>query len=507
MTGKGSKLIAIILVALVIASGLGYWLLAPMIPSQAVTSTIQQTSLSTTSQQTLVSSTFSTTLAPETTLWINVTATKSVTYYVSLLKSAGAQPYVELGWELQALPDATNATAIAKITYLALNATNPEVKEAFQLMIKGGTPAPGDFKYAVPNFNTELEVLYWLALQNEFKKDDTLALAIAMDHGIYVTMGTGEVRQAVLKDSNDLLRFFRETNERQKTNDEPQLEDYPLEAKVALAWRGSWTASPEGGPFSLSSNSNGCGGACVHQSTDFTSRKVELFHYNWNMVSLDTLRSLRALIEKNGWYRGSVTRTVNFLDGYFFNGVWGMPNGHWNFTDSWDSKITIDGVEVASRNFVNVNFQYRYFLEHGYGIGVCQEEATFVDALLKSYGIASLPDGWEKVTNGQVEGDGAVLYFDPPSSTWKGAELRSTKWNNNTGSTLTGYSVLKPPVIQPQFLRWHRNPEEANNLPVYVANSRHWEVITFQEMYNDLTGGIGTSIIKNWLLYEENHSA
>jgi hypothetical protein len=73
----------------------------------------------------------------ETTLWINVTAAKPVSYYVSLLKSTQTQPYLQLAWELQGLPDATNATAVAKITYLTLNATNPEVKEAFELMMKG----------------------------------------------------------------------------------------------------------------------------------------------------------------------------------------------------------------------------------------------------------------------------------------------------------------------------------------------------------------------------------
>jgi hypothetical protein len=127
-------------------------------------------------------------------LWSNVTAAKPVSYYISLLKSAGVQPYVELGWELQALPDATNATTVAKITYLALNATNPEVKEAFQLMMNGGTPNQGDFKYTVPSWNTQLEVLYWLATQNNIKKDDALALAVAMSNGIWVAIGDGRVR-------------------------------------------------------------------------------------------------------------------------------------------------------------------------------------------------------------------------------------------------------------------------------------------------------------------------
>jgi hypothetical protein len=275
---KASKLVAILLIAVVVAAGAGYWLFSPKPTSEIVNYASAETSLEVsrrTPEQTLTTSTSSpTTTAAETTLWIKVTAAKPVNYYTSLLKSTGAQPYVELGWELQALPDATNATAIAKITYLALNATNPEVEEAFQLMTKGGTPSPSDFTYTVPNYNTELEVLYWLALQNEFKRDDTLALAIAMVHGLWVTMGDSQVKEAVRKDASDLLHFYRETNRLQDELKRPKLEDYPLEAKIALGWTGSFTTGPEGGPFSLAG-----GNAPSWPVIDFRKQKPSIFHY------------------------------------------------------------------------------------------------------------------------------------------------------------------------------------------------------------------------------------
>jgi len=53
---------------------------------------------------------------------------------------------VKLAEELRKLPDLANASAVAKITWLALNATNPEVKEASELMIKGRTPDLRDYK-------------------------------------------------------------------------------------------------------------------------------------------------------------------------------------------------------------------------------------------------------------------------------------------------------------------------------------------------------------------------
>jgi hypothetical protein len=91
--------------------------------------------------------TSSTTLA-ETVQWINVSGNHPISYYLKLLESNGTEPYVQLATELQKIPDLTNATA-AKITYLALNASNPEVKEAFELMMKGGTPDPKDLTAAL----------------------------------------------------------------------------------------------------------------------------------------------------------------------------------------------------------------------------------------------------------------------------------------------------------------------------------------------------------------------
>lgn len=178
------------------------------------------------------SETTSTTVVP--TQWVTVGQVKSINYYLSLLESNGTQPYVQLAKELRKLPTLTNATAVAMITYLALNATNPEVKEAFMLMIKGGTPNQRDFTYSVPQYNTELQVLYWLACQNDFKKDDTLALAIAMVNGLWVTMGYEQVREAVKKDTSDILAFFRETDELQRKRGYYQLKKLSVGGETGL---------------------------------------------------------------------------------------------------------------------------------------------------------------------------------------------------------------------------------------------------------------------------------
>jgi hypothetical protein len=196
---------------------------APKISSPLVTRTTQQTSRATSSQSTASTRISSTTLTSETGLWINVSATQPVSYYLGLLESTGAEPYVPLARELRELPDSSNATAVAQIVYLALNATissrpsGPEVKEALELIIRGGTPSRSDFSYAVPSYNTELQVLYWLASSTQFKRDDTLALAIAMSNGFWVTVGDDQVRNAVKNDTSSLLAFLRETDAHQES--------------------------------------------------------------------------------------------------------------------------------------------------------------------------------------------------------------------------------------------------------------------------------------------------
>jgi hypothetical protein len=414
LAGKGAKLIAIILVAVVVASGLGYWLLAPKMPGEVATFTSvrSQTSLSTSSEETSTIPTTSvsqasTTSSSATTLWINITATRSVSYYLGLLQSNGTEPYVSLARELRKLPDVTNATAVAKITFLALNATDPKVKEAFELMMKGGTPDPRDFKYAAPNCNTELQVLYWLACQNEFKKDDTLALAIAMVNGLWVTIGDDQVQAAVFQYTNDFLNFLRETNELEKQRGYFQLENYPLEAKVALAWPGG--QSTANGPHSL------------WRLRD-EGKRVRLNDYHWDNLAILTLRSMRKIMDDKNWITNSTDNTIASLEYYFFFDSGLTRSTHWIRTDeppyTLNRTLVIAGEEVPNNNMVNANFEFEYFVQNGKGIGACSDEAVLIDAFAKSWGIATTTIVYN---SGRPDdpGHAHIVYYDPDTQTFK----------------------------------------------------------------------------------------
>ncbi|MGP8071239.1 MAG: hypothetical protein ACLP5V_15295, partial [Candidatus Bathyarchaeia archaeon] len=202
-------IVAIILVVVGLA-GVGSYFTFYRPTAPYIVTSMSSGTTATSSTQTTMSEAVNSTVVPV--QRVTVGQVKSTDYYLSFLESNGTAPYVQLATELRKLPDLTNATAVAQVTYLALNSTNPEVKEAFQLIIKGGTGNPSDFSYVIPQYNTELQILYWLAAQRQLKRDDTLALAIAMSNGIWVTIGDDSVQTAVMKSVVDLLDYFRETD-------------------------------------------------------------------------------------------------------------------------------------------------------------------------------------------------------------------------------------------------------------------------------------------------------
>jgi hypothetical protein len=481
--------IALILVAVVVASGLGYWLLVPKMPSEAMSYTTEQTSSLSPilrTSQTVASSTASTS-ASETTLWINVTASKAVSYYLGLLESNGTQPYVRLAGELRKLPDLTNATAVAKITCLALNASNPEVKEAFELMMKGGTPAPSDFQYSVPNYNTELQVLYWLALQNDFKKDDTLALSIAMVNGLWVTMGDDQVRRAVSDDATQMLRYFRETNELQKQRGYYPLESFPLEAKILLVWTGNQA------PIYVFMGSR------YGYEPVLLATRLDVRIYENNTVSVNTLRQMRRIADDRGWITRDVNSYENTIESYFY-----FAGGVCRTSRNWVCPAPNDSY------IGNVDLMFDFFLATGKGVGQCYEETQFVDAWCKSWGIPVASGYRSFTTTIQPLPDGAIIehtypvYFDPGSNSWKSMWRQLDAFYTDKGEETRSMSffIFRPPVAQRGYFREVRTYAKCFNFALrrnaYVPVHENTNLRTVRD---NLLQGIPTSEMKQWLLY------
>jgi hypothetical protein len=412
--------------------------------------------------------------------WITIGKVQPVSYYLTLLQSNGTQPYVQLAQELQKLPDDSNSTAVAQITFLALNATNPEVKEAFQLMMKGGTP--NDFMYTAPSYNTELQVLYWLACQNEFKKDDTLALAVSMANGLWVAMGDDEVRQAVYNNSAAMLRFGRETSQWQRESGLPyDLENYPLEAKICWAWTAN-SIIVEGGkdvPHApLAQFINGI--------------RLNLKSYQWFTVSVSTLTKMREIVSEK-WLNASVGVVIANLEYYFyFNAVPpGGDNGstNWIYTSGNDTMV-IDGEQVLNHNYYNVNWLFGHYLETGTGIGNCGDEAALVDALAKSVGIATDARIW----HGSGYGHSHVTYFDPQTGMWQVYSKQSQMALKYVKGQNSDVFLLRMPVDLAHYFK--RDSKSGWITLVSVTNQPNSEQLAI--IYEQ---GLTTQTMKQLLLY------
>jgi hypothetical protein len=449
--------------------------------------------------------------------WITIENVQSIGYYESLLVTNGTQPYQLLGQQLRQIPNLTNATAVAQIAYLALNASNPEVKEAFQLMLNGGTPVQEDYAYAVPYYNTELEVLYWLACQNQFKKDDTLALAIAMDNGIWVSMGDADVVAAVRNDTSDLLRFYRETNQLQQQSGHYPLENYPLEAKIMLGWTGG--ESPDA--------------AKSHALSLFLGKELDLRSYHWDFTSVETYREMQRFMMNTTLFANSVNlpllsksafTTLDNLNAYFqYDGP------HWVYTlhGGPSGTVVVDGESMSNWEYGSTNYCFAQFLGTGKVYGTSYDHLPFIESLLKSVGFSST-HLWLLAAPklpGQSFNDFNIIYV-PETRTWVGdssvirnGASEGTKWI--PGALDESHLVLfKPPVDQAEYLtgiaqdRLNYSPNcpdgvdfcdmlypEYSNAYTSILGSSYDKGIPFDLMFMQVTGGIATSQMKQWLLY------
>jgi len=479
------RLLAIMIVSFVILGIIGWRSLPPPTPSPI---TIQVTPAVTTvtGSQTVV-----TPVRP--TEWIKIGQVKPIGYYLSLLESNGTQPCIQLAKELTKLPDLTNATAVAKITYLVLNDSNSEVREALELMLKGGTPDPRDFAYSVPSWNTELQVLYWLACRNEFKKDDTLALAIAMVNGLWVTMGDEEVKEVLKNEANLFLNFFRDTNDFQSKMGWPPLEQYSLDAKILLVWTGDNALKVGHGPHTE------VGAEAPHSIFEYTTRRVHLKAYRWNNVDTATLRRMQTVMLQRQWVASTIQSTYQKVEEYFLPS---RSNPNWYYTATPDRRgqlVTVDGELVTPYVIHNARFLFEYFLETGMGFGVCDDQATLVSAFLKAVGT---PTNYVyKLWSGTPFGDAGHtfnIYYEGNSRLWRANHWQlSTPGGTRMNITIDFY-LFRPPVTQGGYLRYVK--ERFYGMPMGSAYYTTTNVPNLT-IYNMFLQGVTSVQMKQWLLY------
>lgn len=480
------KILGVVILIVVIVVGGGSYVFPNLLNPQRIVSLTSTTGSISISQTSRII-TPATTVQPQ---WIRIGQVKPVNYYLSLLEANGTTPYVQVASGLRKLPDFTNATAVAQVAYLALNATNPETREAFELMIKGGTANPSDFSYSIPEYNTELQILYWLAEKRQLKQNDTLALAISLSNGIWITIGDDVVQSRVRRDVVDLLDFFRETNGLQQILGYTWLEQLPLEAKIALAWLGGDTGTH--GPHAITG---------TQTKRDTLRQKMDSAGYWWDNVNTTTLRQMRNHVKEKGWVTSSIDQTVANLEDYFYFSGKGK---NFNYVSARDVTIQVNGETVSVRNMNNANFNFQYYLKNGKAIGVCEDEMTLVSAFLKSWGIATLPMSSYWPEENWYNGHTYTMYYDVTSKTWRVFPYQI----GISFYVLRDAYIFIPPVLQNQFVPAGQIiPREA--AVSFPFQSREVNTKMFAPMYN-ITGtylnmyasGVYTAQMKQWVLYK-----
>ena len=354
-----------------------------------------------------------------------------VDYYLGELN----KKFPDITKEIKKLPNYQKAEAIEDLTYLFLNG-NTDVKKAGELILEGGTPDKNDYTYSVPSYNTELQALHWLAQDNEFDKNDTTAMAIAMDSGLIITLGDSSVDNRVRSDNTTMLDFARDIYGWQEYYGMPCLKNYPLEAKIAWAWRGHSTLYQDfykGHLFRSKGNAereweSTRGGSKV-------SKKMNIGDYNYIFVTPETLREMHKYFsQKKDWLNKDVKNLALEIEGYFF-------------MKRWDAPKDIKWGENAGR--LNVNENWEKFQDGIRPQGVCGDMKAFHNACCKSVGISELPIGGYHLNKSDgATGHFAYLFFD--GEKWKGTKkqwIRFEKGIEKSGTdrfNLNIYTTVEP---------------------------------------------------------------
>lgn len=374
--------------------------------------------------------------------------------------------YPELANELRKLPEFYENTqqsqiAVQRIATLALQSNDPEVKEAFQIILRGGTSPP--LPYPVPGWNTELQALFWLAEQTVLGRNDTLAQALAIVNGLWIATGDNSVGHAVYQDIGDLLSYFRETSGLQRSMGYPELQNYPLKAKVLLGWTGNTTQV-----FG------------AHHLISCLSSPLTLEGYRWNAVSTDTLKKMREFIRSEGWALGDVSRLPFQLEDHFRYLI-----GNWDYVtygDPKSSKITVNGELVWNYHIGNVEFQLERLTENGRILGDCVDQSCVVDSFLKASGIpTTFIQKWRLPTDAHMN----VLYYDPTTQGIRGVPFQL----NNVGmlnGTAPEYAIYFPPIQESGYL--NRFTLNSNGLVWYYTGFSVPKNLTSLQLFEEFTG-------------------
>ena len=292
--------------------------------------------------------------------------------------------------DLENLPEyqdggsAEEEEAIEQICLLT-KSNDPEVKKGLSLIEKYGVPKPTIFgnSEGIPNYNSQLEVLLWLAQNDTIDKDyGRVALGLSLVYGSVVTIGDEEVDVKVRDYVSQLYSYIKDTD---KVLEQKGLSwrgrDYPLEAIIGLVWGANNLRYPyfyehEGDPQGKPSQH--------YWRNEFKDRQMNSEDFNWLFVSPNSLREMSEWAFNEHFVNSDISETANRLDTK-------LGSCQYYMTDRPDvppSYFEVEGKITPGCRISNPDWQWEYFKDKGKIVGNC-EDVCFADSIfLKSLNMA-----------------------------------------------------------------------------------------------------------------------
>jgi len=424
--------------------------------------------------------------------------------------------YPELANEIRKLPDFHQDTeqsseAVNRIATLALQSTDPQVKDAFNIIIRGGTP-PRSYNYSVPTWNTELQALFWLAEQNALEQNDTLALSVAMSHGMLISLAADDsVTNSINSDINDFLPFLRSLNDYQDTNGLLQISKMPLEAKVALSWRGNDLGRFGRVYYNLGyacsqyqNDPDWSRPANIHNFYENRARPLSLADYQFNTVSTKTLKEMFEFLVSNHMIPSSehesALDTVRRIRGFWGDLTdsqrWEYPRPPNGPCENW---IYINGEKSRPSNINNANYEWELFQTTGKGFGVSDDVNALVDALIKSIGIpgVSLDYIWGAFIRNSEPSHEETLFYDSNIRKW------SAQYFGPATASMDVF-IFRPPVMQLNYFDFYTPSLYAGYANRFIPNLYHSIIgVNGKDIQSQIYQGIPTEEVASWFFTPE----
>jgi hypothetical protein len=244
----------------------------------------------------------------------------------------------------------------------------------------------------------------------------------------------------------------------------PQLESYPLEAKLALAWRADDLGRFGRVYYSLDqpcgeNNSTAPEPSNIHNFYSNSRRPMSLGDYKWNTVYIETLSSMENyIINKkdylmNGNAKDSSLNTAwnirDMFGDYRNSSYWIYPRPGFGPCEDW---TVINGETTRPTNINNANYEWQLWEKNGKGYGVSDDFNAFYEALLKSVGIATVPfdyiwNNW--YDKGSEPSHEESLFYDPSSGLWNYSAVLDPVTDS------MDFLILRPPAIQTDFFDFY----------------------------------------------------